>query len=232
MLGEQLQGARTGHRSFPGPQSPPVQVAALQRVRTAAEVLATGLAHTTRDGRRAKYKNIRAGGAGEASWHKASLRPPARETWGTGMFSAAAPFFSLWSYRPGREKRLFHRWEMMLGAELEWCRTPQWGCPFPCVAPTCSQDAPTDARALQQPYCAHPDTHTHTARHVCTCTAGHADTAGHIQPPDPLTQGQPLSHRRHWVHTHPPMPPTAPALHPPQHFGVIKVPFEGAYNFY
>lgn len=160
MLGEQLQGARTGHRSFPGPQSPPVQVAALQRVRTAAEVLATGLAHTTRDGRRAKYKDIRAGGAGEASWHKASLRPPARETWGTGMFSAAAPFFSLWSYRPGREKRLFHRWETMLGAELEWCRTPQWGCPFPCVAPTCSQDAPTDARALQQPYCAHPDTHT------------------------------------------------------------------------
>lgn len=79
---------------------------------------------------------------------------------------------------------------------------------------------------------AHTQTHSHTARHACTCTAGHADTAGHIQPPDPLTQGQPLSHRRHWVHTHPPMPPTAPALHPPQHFGVIKVPFEGAYNFY
>lgn len=31
------------------------------------------------------------------------------------------------------------------GAELEWCLVPQWGCPFPCVTPTCAQQAPIDA---------------------------------------------------------------------------------------
>lgn len=105
-----------------------------------------------------------------------------------------------------------------------------------------SKDVPSPARPDMHPQtpapssspAVHTQPRSHTARRACTRTAGHTHTAGHtlIPLPDPLTRGQPPSHRRRWVHMYPSMPPAAPVLHPPQSFGVIKVPFEGAYNFY
>lgn len=206
-------------------------------VRTAAEVLAASPAHTTGDGRRAKFKGVWGGsqrGGSCAGWRRASLRPPAREVWGVGMFSAAAPCFSLGSYGPGREKRLFHQRETTLGAELQLQR----GRPLPCMAPTCSQQAPTGARTLQQPHRAH--THLLAALaptgHVCTRTAGHMHTAGHMRTAGHGDTAVPLPSQALGVHTRPPPPPQPPSqasiLHSLQRFGVIKVPFEGAYNFY
>lgn len=145
------------------------------------------------------------------------------------MFLAIAPSFSPGSYRPGPEKCPFHQRETTPGAELEQCRVPQQGRPFPCTA----QHAPTDARTLQQPCRAHPAAlaHIQMCVHTHSWTHAHSWTHTHTSP-DPLTRGQPPSHRRRWVHMYPSMPPAAPGLHPPQRFGVIKVPFEGAYNFY
>lgn len=166
MLGEQLQGARTGHRSFPGPQSPPVQVAALQRVRTAAEVLATGLAHTTRDGRRAKYKDIRAGGAGEASWHRASLRPPARETWGIGMFSAAAPFFHSGVTGLAGRSACFIGGKRCWGPSSSGAACPSGDVPSPAWPQHVHRMHPQMPVPSSSPT-AHTQTHTHTQPDMC-----------------------------------------------------------------
>lgn len=65
------------------------------------------------------------GALGRAGWRRASLQLPVQEAWGTGMFLAIAPSFSLGSYRPGREKCPFHQRETTPGAELKRCRAPQ-----------------------------------------------------------------------------------------------------------
>lgn len=215
MLGEQLQGARTGHRSFPGPQSPPVQVAALQRVRTAAEVLATGLAHTTRDGRRAKYKDIRAGGAGEASWHRASLRPPARETWGIGMFSAAAPFFHSGVTGLAGRSACFIGGKRCWGPSSSGAACPSGDVPSPAWPQHVHRMHPQMPVPSSSPI-AHTQTHTHsqTCVHMHSWTRGHSwtHTAPRPSHPGPTTlPSQALGAHAppHAPHSPSPSPPTA-----------------------
>lgn len=149
-----------------------------------------------------------------------------------GVVLATAPFFSLGSYRPGREKRTFHQWERTLGLsssgaschsgdalplhDLNLCTASTHRHLHCLAAPLC-----TPGYALTQ-----PGVHAHI--HLDTYTQ--LDTHIH-QTPSPGASPPPLAGIRC---THDPLCTPQPwsFTTTPQRSGVIKVPFECAYNFY